>query len=458
MMESAIHSRALVDPAGAMHYIRTSTIIVSFLCGALWVAYPSPVAAQRRGGSSHGLNGSLSGGFGRPDAVDEADSLKDFHQALAVQATSSQIADFQSAIQLTNQAKEQLDAFASSGSHAREGSAPFDSALVQARTANRKFQEGFSEAQKSGLKEIVKRLDKSDSDLDQSTRQMDAALAAELSAAELSARVDGVRKALSSFADLQLALGREMGIVMASSEDVTFSLPPSRRSLNLGGRTLNIPTAALLAQTAVNGDQRFFRLAMRVDLTDLQNSMTEILRAQLDQDNRCGVRLAVRQASLMATPPTGSLLLRLHFERWSCYGQSSPTELAESDGAVELALTASVGENHALITAAVFQRIDASGMFAEELKSGDLGDTLRDKIAQAVTAALQAGTETKSVLPTALPTTPTLQTITFGDPADGLFVTVEGLLQASNDQVKVLAAQLNQALAARAGAQPPAQP
>ena len=54
------------------------------------LAYSGTLAAQRRGSSSGGAGLST---YGRPDGVDEKDSLKDFHHILAVQATSQQIAE-----------------------------------------------------------------------------------------------------------------------------------------------------------------------------------------------------------------------------------------------------------------------------------------------------------------------------------------------------------------------------
>ena len=131
------------------------------------------------------MNGSVSGS-NRPTGVDEKDSLKDFHQALAVQATSQQIAEFQAAGEkYAEAAQAELQALSATVAQgkSRRGVRPFadalDQALENARSATKKFQEGFSAAQKSGLKDIAKRLAKADSDLDQEQKKLDQSLDAQ---------------------------------------------------------------------------------------------------------------------------------------------------------------------------------------------------------------------------------------------------------------------------------------
>ncbi len=86
---------------------------------------PTRAAGQHHGG--HGMGAGVPGGAGRPDGVDEKDNLKDFHQALAVQATSEQISEFQDVVKTASAAKEKLVAFAQGAG--REGLGPLDQAL-----------------------------------------------------------------------------------------------------------------------------------------------------------------------------------------------------------------------------------------------------------------------------------------------------------------------------------------
>lgn len=407
------------------------------------------VASQAQGG--HGI--SLGGGnvYRQPNGVDEKDQLKDFHQALAVQATSPQIAGFQQLVKTTSAAHDQLAAFASVKSP-RDGITALDQSLESARSATRKFQDGLSEEQKSGLREILRRLDKADSDLTQEAKRFDQTVESSGSASN-AASLD---TALASFSNAQLAMGREMGITLASAQDVTFNLPPVKDLADVGSHIISVIASGVLSQTEAQGNLRTFRLDSNLDLTDLQQNITAIVNAQLREGSACGERLNLRSANILPAPPASVLKLQLHFERWLCAGRSSPTELAESDGAVEVKVTPSV-QNSALNMAAAFSRIDASGMMADDLRSGDLGDDLRDKVTKALLLAVQSGGVFKTSLPQALQNTATLQGAKFQDGGAGILrMVLTGQVQLSNEQATLLANQLNQALSAQAAqAAPP---
>ena len=85
--------------------VSSSTARVVIL-GSILLACPLAALAQRHGGGQ-GV-GTLTGAPGRPDGVDQKDSLRDFHEALAVQATSQQIAEFQSLMKNTQAAQTAL--------------------------------------------------------------------------------------------------------------------------------------------------------------------------------------------------------------------------------------------------------------------------------------------------------------------------------------------------------------
>ncbi len=423
--------------------------VAAMVIGATLLVCPVLATAQHHGG--HGMGTGIAGESGRPDGVDEKDTLKDFHQALAVQATSQQIAAFQDLVNATNAAKDKLSAFAE-GKTGREGIAPFDQSLENARDGNKKFQDGFSPAQKSGLKDTTKRLEKADSDLEQEAHRLDQSVQSESANADVSAYAATTAKALTDFANIQLALGRDMGITLASSEDLSFNFPQVRNNAVIADRTISVGTTGVLSQMAAQGDLRNFRLEMTLDLSDLQQSISEVMNAQLSEAKSCGERLSVRQAAISAADPASSLTLKLHFERWSCsraFGQT-PTELGEGEGTVELRLTPSVDKENILKIVPAFKRIDAAGMMGEELRSGDLGSDLSEKVAKAILAAVQTGADFKTTLPGAVQNTGTLQSAKFQESGGaGLKFVVDGQMQLSNTQVDLLARQLNQSLSAR---------
>jgi hypothetical protein len=441
---------------------RGISAITALLLGSALLFGPAPATAQRHGGGGASSGGAGLWGYSRPDGVDDKDSLKDFHNALAVQATGPQITEFQALTKITEGAKAELETFMpqlgmpTSATDSTTRDAALDQSLENARAANKKFIAGFSEPQKSGLKEITKRLDKSDSDLEQEQAKLHQSLqssAAAAAAAESSIHAQNLDKALAEFSSQQLALGREMGIVFANGQDLTFLLPAVKRPVTIENRSISVTVSGELSQVAAENGRRTFNLEMLADLSDFQQNIGTLLHAQLDSSNQCGERLTVRRAMLTPAEPSSHLMLQLHYERWSCrgaYGQTA-TELAESDGSVEIKLTPSVEKSNTLKLAAEFGRVDANGMFGDSLRSGDLGDDLRSKVSQSMLAALTAGANFNATLPPALENSAVVKTARFHDSGAGvLSVLFEGQTQISNEQANLLATQLNQALADKA--------
>jgi hypothetical protein len=192
---------------------------------------------------------------------------------------------------------------------------------------------------------------------------------------------------------------------------------------------------------------------MTADLSDLQQNMTEILRSKLDTSPLCGQRVGVRQATLTPATPASVLLVWLHFERWMCtraFGQQTANELAEGDGTVEIKLSAAVEEPNTLKVLTTFGRIDATGLLEESLRSGSLGEDLRDQAAQLVLSAARAGADFKITLPPALQNSALIQSAKFRDlGVGGLSLVLAGQIEISNEQTDQLASQLNQTLSAQ---------
>ena len=412
------------------------------------------VTAQHHGG--HGP-GSVPGGSGRPTGVEEKDTLKGFHQAMAVQATSQQITEFHALVKISEAAKVELQTFLRqrgeqiSAAAPTSGNAKLDDALNNARTATKKFVDGFSATQKAGLKEATKRLNKAESSLEEEEKKLDQA--PQTTGADMAARAQSLDLALTEFSRQQLALGREMGIVLANGQDLTFNLPVVKSTVNLAGRPIAVSVSGTLTQTAAEGSQRTFKLELLADLSDLQSSITELLRAQFDQSNTCRERVTIRQAMLVPSTPASVLTVQLHFERWVCSPTSGPitvSELAEADGAVNIKLSPAGDPANPLKLSAEFQRIDASGMLGEALRSGDLGDNLRDKVTQSVLSVVKAAADFKAALPPAVQGSAVLQTMKFQDSGVGRMNSVlTGQVQISNEQANLLASQLNQTLSAQ---------
>jgi hypothetical protein len=435
--------------------------IKSLLLGVMLLACPLAATAQRHGGGAIAGGGGLSG-TSRPTGVDEKDSLKDFHQTLALQASSEQIAEFQALIKSTEMAQAEVQAFLHHLQKENHGPEPMrpellDRALEDARSGSKKFQDGFSPAQKTGLKEIAKRLAKADSDVDQEQKKLDQSLDAKAPSPEVIPHAESLDKVLTDFYNQQLALGREMSITLASGQDLAFALPSVKTPVHIDRLTVPVTVSGVLSQTAAQGGQRTFRLDLLADLSTLQQGVTDVLRAQLDSSQACGQRVSIQQARLTPAAPTSLLVVRLHFERWMCTGaggQQSTNELAEGNATVEIKLTAAVEEGKdkekMLVIKPSFGRIDATGMLGEELRSGALGEDLQDKAAQSVLLAAQAATDFKTALPLAVQNSATIQSAKFREVGvGGLGVVLNGQVEISNEQADQLAKQLNQTLSAQ---------
>lgn len=422
-----------------------ATGVVSVVAAVLLVV---PAGAQRHGG--HG-GGSVPGAINRPTGVDEKDDLADFHRLMAMQASSRQIADYQAMLKSTEAAASELKVLQGLlgngvSPEASERKTALVQAIEKARNASRAFVEGFSDAQRTGLKEISKKEAAADSELGQQAGKLAEAMQNPATAGEAAGRVDALDKALENFHEQELALGREMSIVLASGQDLVFMLPQTKSAASIDGKKVEVTSAGALSQIAAEGGQRRFKLELAADLTDLQQNVTELLRAQLDAAPACGERIAIRRATLEPAAPASLLNVQLHYERWSCRGGAA-TELAEADGSVELKLTGEVDPASGLKVTAITGRVNATGMLGEELRSGSLGDDLREKSAQTLLTAVYAGTDFKTTLPAAVSGLAAVREFKFQDEGAGrLSAAVQGEIAISDRQADELASQLNQAL------------
>jgi len=425
-----------------------------FLLVCISLLLPSSAAAQHHGG--HGMaGGGTAGASNRPTGVEEKDTLKDFHRALAVQATSQQIAQFQGLVKSSDAAQASLAALLQRQPQVHAAAsdatvAQIDQSLQNLRVDNQKFADGFSAVQKSGLKDLLKKLGRAGSDLEANQHKFDESTAAKNGTnAEIQIRGEGLNKSLANFSNQELALGREMGIVLAASSDEAFELAEVRSPIVIGKETIALTVSGDLSQIASQGGRRTFNLRRVVDLSDLQEKITEVLRTQFDSAGSCGERLAVREAAIISSTPASILTLQLHYERRSCWkldGQTGWQELAEADGSVEVKLTPVVDKANALKVRCEFSRINASGVMKESLRNGVQGEELREKLSQSMLAALDAGIQVQGKLPLALRNIALVQSAKFQDVGIGrLGAVLEGQLDLTAEQVSQLVSELNQA-------------
>ena len=466
------------------------------------IATPGTARAQRGGGGGGNIgDGSSSGAVGRNsiplicvhdcpslrEGLDPDDTLKSFRQALAVQATPEQLAAFAKIAQYTQTASDSLQTFRHS---LQQVSPPADQAvslaqaLEQARAGNQNFLSSFSEAQKSGLKEVIARLAKADADLDRQIKTLVQSIhTAKPEPDPIVASAAALDKALAAFQNEQLSLAGEMSILFSPGQEATFSLPPATNSITIAGQSVIIPTTGAVSRVnqeksvpetsqAAAPIQNLFRLQLRADLSDLQLNVAEILRAPLTRSPRCGERIEVRQATLTPLAPAALVTATLHFERWVCPTGQTPMEVAAGDATLEVKLTPSVEPtieptseptvtpgNQGMALASEITGVEATGFLRESLRNGDLGATLCQQIAAALLSALQKAADPKATLPTSAQPNATIQKVRFQDDgADQISLVVEGHVQFTEPQLEQFAVQLKQRLSAQEQEQSPTSP
>jgi len=438
------------------------------MVGIALLASPGRTLAQRGGGGGHGMPTGGAGSAGPASGVSSKDDLKDFHQAMAVQATDEQRAAFAKIAQCTQDASDRLKTFREllrkvpASSPLSDRATALDQAIEQARASNKNFLASFSSKQKSGLKDIAKKLEKADSDLDKQVKTLDQIVqTAKSDGEQIASSAASLDKEIATFQDEQLALGREMGILLSTGgQDLTFNLPKVTNSIDISGRPVSIQASGTVSRkstgTPAENGLNLFSLKLTADLSDVQHSITGILRSKLTRSPRCGERLEIQQATLTPLAPASLVVARLHLERWVCSpGQGSPVEVAGGDGTIEVKLTPSVGQqspeqNAGLSLVSEITRVDAERFLRDLLRSGDLGDTLRQQITASVLSALRKGTDFKATLPPVAQESATLQKAQFQDAGAGqLTLVLDGQLQFSDEQTQQFAAQLKHPLSAQ---------
>ena len=151
-------------------------------------------------------------------------SLQDFNHALAVQATPDQVSQFQTLAKSTAAARKQaqdllqLAAKADRTADFSKQTTALKDALEDAQGGNKYFVKSFSKSQKSGLKELTKKLEKADSEVAKQRKALDQQLGrTKGESAAIAGTADKLEKALTEFQTQQLSLGKEMGIEIPAS-------------------------------------------------------------------------------------------------------------------------------------------------------------------------------------------------------------------------------------------------
>jgi hypothetical protein len=434
---------------------RSQTFILTSIAIAMaLLALPCSLFAQHGAGGGHtggGLagGGGLSGGGGPGSGLDVKDDLKDFHETLALQATSQQVIDYKAMIAATDHAAAELKSFLTVVNEANSATlAAQDKNLIQAfqlaLTSNANFLQKLSDRQKNGLKETIKKLDKSESEVAQQSKALDLEVeAAKSGGPQIATSAQNIERSLATFRSQQIDLGGEMSMGASSGDQgVILNLRPVKSSMNFAGRDVEITTSGAISKALLQSVPDSFHLEMIADMSDLQRNLAQVLRAQLDRSDSCGEQIAIRTALLSASGSASIAQVQLHYERWSCFGKGISNEMVEGDGTIFVKLTPSIAEDGTLRLIPVIARVDPPGAVGDQLKSGSLGETVRDKVSESLLSIILRATDYKTALPTPTQGKVTLRTARFEGTGTGkVSLILDGDVVISHDSLTTLANQ-----------------
>jgi hypothetical protein len=408
------------------------------------------------GGPTPG-GGGLSGGGGPGAGVDTKDDLRSFHEIMAVQASKEQVAAYATVLKSTASAESALKELQAQAGKPNDPGAlagldkSFADAVESARTLNKKFLEGFSERQKNGLKEVTKRLVKTDSEVAQQVKAVDQVVEANAGGPQITTSAQNLERALTSFERAQVDLGEEMSIPDATiRQSFTFNLTPVKNSVKISNRAFEITTSGVISKGKPGQDgQNTFAVSLNDNLSDLQMNVADLLRSQLNKSERCGEQIAIQTAQLTPQGAVGLVVIQLHYERWSCgtmFGRDSANEIVEGNGRMEVKLSPAVAEDGTLQLTGHIGRVDAEGLIGDALRSGPLGAGIRDQIAASILSVVRQAGDFKTSLPAGARSYATLQRAQFQGTGSGkLMVLLDGEMRVSNDQLTTLTGELSRA-------------
>jgi hypothetical protein len=240
----------------------------------------------------------------------------------------------------------------------------------------------------------------------------------------------------------------------ALAQNLTFKIPPVKIPFAVKDQQASITASALISMVSKDGDLDIFNLQLTADLTGLQQNMTALLSSQLDKDDHCGDRIAIQQATLTPADPASIATVQLHYERWACvkaFGKQQAKRIVGGNAVIPVSLTPGVDENKTeLRLVPEVGTIEADGSLGELLRSGTVGEMIREKIRSSILSAMQKGTNLSATLPPAAQGYATIENAEFKDGGSGrLIVVLDGQVRITKEQVQILSKQVKERIAAR---------
>ena len=229
---------------------------------------------------------------------------------------------------------------------------------------------------------------------------------------------------------------------LAQTNAATLDIPAVKTAVNIEGQPIEFSVGGNVSPSSAG----IFRLAATVDLGNLQQNLTPVLSAQLNKSERCGSQLTVEKATIAPAAPFAVLTANVHYERFGCakaFGKEIVKRLIGGTAVIEVNLTPSIGVNGIALAGEV-RKVDADGSLGDWLRSGQVGDSIRDKIASSVESAIRKSANLNSALPAGIEQMLTIGNVQFADGGAGrLWLNVGGEIRLSPEQFQSVAKKLH---------------
>jgi hypothetical protein len=422
------------------------------------LSFPCVMQGQRNGGHNRRPLICVHDCSNSADSATPEDELKDFNQVMALQGTPEQSAALVTLTDDLQLAKKQLHAVRPisgktlASQKTSDAVALVDKSIAELRSQTQAFLGSFSPAQKSGLKELAKKIEETDADLGKQVSVLDEVAKYPTSTdQQLGDSTASVDKSLSNVEQEQLVLARQMGIILPSTE-LTFNVT-STNSMNFGTTEISIPVSADISRTSSVDGNNIFAEKVVADLSNLQDKIREILRTQIERAPACGERTEIREAMLVTDAPAIRIFTRVHVEHWICPGgHGQAMEVATGEGSLELRLTPSVEKDGKLGLDSQISHVDGD-VFARDLLVGDVGQMFKEKITAAVAACIQKAAQPQ-LLPTSAGPLTNADRPEFRQTAGRLALVLNERMQLSDQQTQAFASQMKQYMSAQQRSSP----
>lgn len=235
----------------------------------------------------------------------------------------------------------------------------------------------------------------------------------------------------------------------ARLQSVTFKIPPVKIPLSIKDQPVSITASGALVWTGKDRNVNVLNLELDADLSDLQQNMTALMSSELDKSDRCADRIEIQNATLTPIEPASRAVVQLHYERWACvkvFHKEEAKKVLGGNAQIQMKLTPAIEENNTeLRLVPEVESIEADHSLGELLRSGEVGNMVREKIRKAILNAMQKGTNLAATLPPAAQGYATIQKAEFkATPAGGLMVVLGGQVRITDEQVQELSKQLKE--------------